>query len=263
MEKGFLVKVEDNAAVQIWAETTQQKKGDSLTEGAYDEAAFDLFDRLDKRVTPIPAILVETFRSLNTCRRTGEKIFIGCAQLLLPWLNYQFWKVEKVSYQIFFENYSPQKELVATPRQNDITKEKWMMILQILQDEDIEWKALWMVPNKILYRCGDFDWVSFLRIWGAVGYAPLLVLRQYRSRQFTLVPQGLAQCEFVYKGDFYKKKVHEISNAWNRTRRMKKITANPMTTPEYDRWWGQRINDNIPTSNQENTRSIEEHLQMI
>ncbi|MBA0731035.1 hypothetical protein Golax_022444 [Gossypium laxum] len=33
MEKGFLVKVEDNAAVQIWAETTQQKKGDSLTEG--------------------------------------------------------------------------------------------------------------------------------------------------------------------------------------------------------------------------------------
>ncbi|MBA0676524.1 hypothetical protein Goari_017999 [Gossypium aridum] len=33
MEKGFLVKVEDNAAVRIWAETTQQEKGDSLTEG--------------------------------------------------------------------------------------------------------------------------------------------------------------------------------------------------------------------------------------
>ncbi|MBA0584403.1 hypothetical protein Gorai_015218 [Gossypium raimondii] len=41
---------------------------------------------------------------------------------------------------------------------------------------------------------------------------------------------------------------------------MKRFTANPMTTPKYDRWWGQRINDNIPTSNQENTRSIEENL---
>ncbi|MBA0881738.1 hypothetical protein Goshw_014230 [Gossypium schwendimanii] len=32
MEKGFLDKVEDNAAVQIWAWTTQREKGDSLTE---------------------------------------------------------------------------------------------------------------------------------------------------------------------------------------------------------------------------------------
>ncbi|MFQ6669404.1 hypothetical protein Gotur_034660 [Gossypium turneri] len=31
-----------------------------------DEAVSDLFDRLDKRVTPVPAILAKTFRSLNT-----------------------------------------------------------------------------------------------------------------------------------------------------------------------------------------------------
>ncbi|MBA0618843.1 hypothetical protein Godav_028130 [Gossypium davidsonii] len=33
MEKRFLDKVEDNATVRIWAETMQQKKGDSITEG--------------------------------------------------------------------------------------------------------------------------------------------------------------------------------------------------------------------------------------
>ncbi|MBA0805094.1 hypothetical protein Gohar_004637 [Gossypium harknessii] len=33
MEKGFLDKVEGNAAVRIWFEKTQQEKGDSLTEG--------------------------------------------------------------------------------------------------------------------------------------------------------------------------------------------------------------------------------------
>ncbi|MFQ6653158.1 hypothetical protein Gotur_024699 [Gossypium turneri] len=50
-----------------------------------DKAVTDLFDRLDKGVTPVPAILAETFRSLNECRRTGEGRFIGCAQLLFTW----------------------------------------------------------------------------------------------------------------------------------------------------------------------------------
>ncbi|MFQ6665150.1 hypothetical protein Gotur_031992 [Gossypium turneri] len=93
-----------------------------------------------------------------------------------------FWKVEKVSYRVFSENYSPLKELVATPRRDDITKEKWMVILQNLQEEDVEWRAPWMIPNEILHQCGEFNWVPLLEIWGAIGYAPLLVLRQYRSR---------------------------------------------------------------------------------
>ncbi|MFQ6664593.1 hypothetical protein Gotur_031655 [Gossypium turneri] len=86
--------------------------------GHVDEAVTDLFDRLDKKVTPVPTILAETFRSLNECRRAG-----------------------------------------------------------------------------------------------AVGYAPLLVLRQYRSRQFVPATQGLAQCEFSYKDNGYKKKIREMSNA--------------------------------------------------
>ncbi|MBA0880302.1 hypothetical protein Goshw_015434 [Gossypium schwendimanii] len=93
--------------------------------GHVDEAVTDLFDRLDKRVTPVSVIFAETFRSLNACRRAGE--------------------------------------------------------------------------DEILYRCCDFDWVHLLGIWGAVGYAPLLVLRQYRSRQFIPATQGLAECEFSYK----------------------------------------------------------------
>ncbi|MBA0756080.1 hypothetical protein Gogos_021793 [Gossypium gossypioides] len=150
--------------------------------GRMDEAVSDLFDRFDKRVTPVPTILAETFRSLNACQRAGEGRFIGCAQLLLVWFYSHFWKVEKVSYRVFLENYSPLKELMATPRRDDITEEKWMR---------------------------------------AIGYAPLLVSRQYRSRQFIQTTQGLAQCKFSYRGDNYKKKVRVISNAWNQTRRMK------------------------------------------
>ncbi|KAG8480417.1 hypothetical protein CXB51_025094 [Gossypium anomalum] len=181
--------------------------------GYVDEAVSDLFDRLDKGTTPVPAILAETFRSLNACRRAGEGRFIGCAQLLLAWFHSHFWKAEKVSYRVFSRDYSPLRELVATSRRDDISEEKWITILQNLQAENVEWRAPWFIPGEILYRCGNFDWVPLAGIWGASGYTPLLVLRQYRSRQFIPATQGLAQCEFSYKDDGYKKKVREISDA--------------------------------------------------
>ncbi|MFQ6643931.1 hypothetical protein Gotur_017810 [Gossypium turneri] len=76
----------------------QAERGVAL--GHVDEAISDLFDRLGKGVTPVPAILVETFRSLNACRRAGEDRFIGCAQLLLAWFHSHFWKVDKISYRV-------------------------------------------------------------------------------------------------------------------------------------------------------------------
>ncbi|MBA0635880.1 hypothetical protein Godav_005318 [Gossypium davidsonii] len=39
-----------------------------------------------------------------------------------------------------------------------------MTILQNLQEEDVEWGAPWLIPNRILYRYGSFDWVPLLGI---------------------------------------------------------------------------------------------------
>ncbi|MBA0648003.1 hypothetical protein Goklo_015796 [Gossypium klotzschianum] len=69
-----------------WVTAQIKQKGESKSLGHIDEAVSDLFDRLDRRVTPVPVILAEAFRSLSTCQRTGEGRFIGCAQLLLAWL---------------------------------------------------------------------------------------------------------------------------------------------------------------------------------
>ncbi|MBA0785936.1 hypothetical protein Gotri_026851, partial [Gossypium trilobum] len=135
----------------------QTKRRKQMALGYIDEATTHLFDRLDRRVTPVPAILVETLRSLSACRRAGEGRFIGCARILLVWFRSHFWKVDKVFYRVFFENYSPLKEFAATPRRDDITKERWMAILQSIKDEDVDWIAPWMVPDEILYRGGDFD----------------------------------------------------------------------------------------------------------
>ncbi|MBA0881640.1 hypothetical protein Goshw_013390 [Gossypium schwendimanii] len=81
--------------------------------------------------------MAETFRSLNACQKAGEGRFIGSAHLLLAWFHSHFWKVDKN-----------------------------------LQEEDIEWRAPWLLPDEILYLCRDFDWVPLLEIWGAIGYAP-------------------------------------------------------------------------------------------
>ncbi|KAG8474778.1 hypothetical protein CXB51_031701 [Gossypium anomalum] len=172
--------------------------------GHIDEAVVDLFDRLGKQNTPVPAILAETFRSLNACRRVGE-------------------------------DYSPLKEAAATPRRDDITEERWIEILQNLREENVMWKAPWMTPSKILYCCESFDWVPLPGIWGVVGYAPLLVLRQYKAEQFIPATQGLAQSDFSYKGDHYKKKG----------------------------WFSKRVNDSIPRLSLEVARSMEENLRVI
>ncbi|MFQ6652438.1 hypothetical protein Gotur_024306 [Gossypium turneri] len=172
------------------------------------------------------------------CRRAGECRFIGCVQLLLAWFHSHFWKIDKVSYRVFSESYSPLKEIAATPRRYDISEEKWLAIFQNLHEEDTEWRAPWLLPDEILYRCGNFDWVPLLGIWGAVGYAPLMVLRQYR-------------------------KIREITNAWDQTRQMKRLAVGPMTTPEYNEWWVRRINDNIPRPSQGDSQSIEEHLRVV
>ncbi|KAG8480330.1 hypothetical protein CXB51_024700 [Gossypium anomalum] len=183
-----------------WITTRIKEKGECKALGYVDETTTDLFHRLGKRVTFVPAILAETFRFLGACRKAGK---------------------------------------------------------------DVEWRAPWMIPGEILYRCGSFDGVPLLGIWGAIGYAPLLVLRQHGLRQFVPATHGLAQSEFVYRGADYKKKVSEISSAWNKTYRLKGIAISPATIPEYVEWRGRRINDNIPKPSMEGARPIEEYLRVM
>ncbi|KAG8502453.1 hypothetical protein CXB51_000342 [Gossypium anomalum] len=196
--------------------------------GYVDEATTDLFHRLSKRVTSVPAILAETFRSFGTCRKAGASRFVGCAQLLLAWFYSHFRLIDKVVCQ-----------------------------------KDVEWRAPWMIPGEILYRCGSFDWVPLLGIWGAIGYAPLLALRQFGLRQFVPATHGLTQSEFAYRGADYKKRVGEISSAWNKTCRLKGVAIGPATTSKYVEWRGRRINDNIPEPNVDGARPMEEYLQVM
>ncbi|KAG8478364.1 hypothetical protein CXB51_028124 [Gossypium anomalum] len=199
------------------------------------EAVADLFDQIGKQNTP----------------------------LLLVWFHSHFWKLDKVPCRVFFEDYSPLKEAVDMPRRDEISEEKWIDIFQNLRYEDVMWKAPWLVPSEVLYRCGSFDWVPLPGIWGVVGYAPFLVLRQYRARQFIPATQGLAQSDFLYKRDNYKKRIREISESWKKPIYMKILTEGSMSTPEYRVWFNRRVNDNVPRPILGVARSSEESLRVI
>ncbi|KAG8492528.1 hypothetical protein CXB51_009788 [Gossypium anomalum] len=209
-----------------WILTRIKEKGECKALGYVDEATTDLFHRLSKRVISVPTILAETFRSLGACRRAGA-------------------------------------DIVASSRKVDVPKENWIVLLQNLQSKDVEWRAPWMVPGELLYLCDSFDWVPLLGIWGAIGYASLFVLRQHGLRQFVPATHGLAQSEFVYRGADYKRKVSEVSSAWNKTFRLKRVAINPVMTPEYVEWRSRRINDNVSMTKIEEAQPMEEYLQVI
>ncbi|KAG8497154.1 hypothetical protein CXB51_008375 [Gossypium anomalum] len=215
-----------------WITARIKEKGECKALGYVDEVTTELFHRLNKKVTSVPAILTETFRSLGTCRKAGVGRFVGCAQLLLAWFYSHFRLIDRVICWVFFEDYSPLKDIVALTRRVDVLEENWIALLQNLQLKDVEWRAPWMIPGEILYRCGNFDW-------------------------------GLAQSEFAYRGADYRKRVGEISNAWNKTCQLKGVAIGPTTTPEYVEWRGRRINDNIPEPNVEGARPMEEYLQVM
>ncbi|KAG8480389.1 hypothetical protein CXB51_025091 [Gossypium anomalum] len=88
--------------------------------GYVDEATTNLFYRLSKRVTFVLAILAETFRSLNACRRASAGRFVGCAQLRLAWFYSHFRLIDRVVCRVFFKDYSLLKDIAASTRRVDV-----------------------------------------------------------------------------------------------------------------------------------------------
>ncbi|MFQ6657370.1 hypothetical protein Gotur_027082, partial [Gossypium turneri] len=163
MGNGFLDRVEDNAAVQTWAEITQREKGDSLAEG-YISKLWDF-----TRVSVTQNNLQELKEIWEQCN--DEDLILAHPDARK--------KVDVFALSIYglvmFSKTLGHVDEAVTDLFDRLEKRN-------LQERDIEWRAPWLLPGEILYRCGDFDWVPLIGIWGAVGYAPLLVLRQYRSR---------------------------------------------------------------------------------
>ncbi|KAK5842812.1 hypothetical protein PVK06_005208 [Gossypium arboreum] len=232
---GYVSELSDYTRISVTQNNLQELI--SITMGSVDEhlfralaqfwnAAYSCFTFGE--VDSVPTVeeyttLLRCPRSLGACRRAGVGRFIGCAQLLLAWFYSHFRLIDGIVCQVFFENNSSLKDIVASSRKVDVLEENWIALLQNLQSKDVEWKAPWMVP----------------------------------------VTQGLAESEFVYRGADYKRKVSKVSSSWNKTCRLKGVAINPAMTPKYVKWRSRRINDNVPMTKMEEAQPVEEYLQVI
>ncbi|KAG8478916.1 hypothetical protein CXB51_028749 [Gossypium anomalum] len=81
---------------------------------------------------------------------------------------------------------------------------------------------------------------TFTRLWGGVGYAPLLVQRQFSSRQFIPATGGLVQSEFAFTGEGYMKKIRDTARSWNEIHFMELALYADTLTQDYDLWRKQR-----------------------
>ncbi|KAG8480878.1 hypothetical protein CXB51_025591 [Gossypium anomalum] len=97
-----------------------------------------------------------------------------------------------------------------------------------------------MAERILLYKCRSQDWVPLLGLWGGVGYAPLLVQRQFSSRQFIPGTGGLVQSEFAFTGEGYMKKVRDTAKSWNKIHFIELALYADTLTQDYDLWRKQR-----------------------
>ncbi|MBA0879936.1 hypothetical protein Goshw_017387 [Gossypium schwendimanii] len=245
MENEFLDKVEDNAVVQTWSEATQREKGDSLAEGYVSE----LWDFTRISVTQ---------NSLQELKEIWDQ-----------W-NDKFWNP---AYSCF------------TFRRGDLvpTVEEYMALLRcskIQADKKgvskcIPWRNLRDlilahpdVKKKVdVFALSVYDLVVFPKALGHVNEAVTDLFDRLDKRVTPVLAilaetfRSLNKCRRADNG--YKKKIRGMSNAWNQTRRMKRLVVGPITTPEYIKWWGRRINDNISRPSQGDSQPTQKHLQVV
>ncbi|MBA0759577.1 hypothetical protein Gotri_022441 [Gossypium trilobum] len=260
MENRFLDKVEDNAIFRIWSEKVQLEKGDSLAKGYVSE----LWDYT--RISVMQNSLQELKEIWDQWNDETKQLFYSNYGDL-PYL-FDI-KVDEQLFQTLAQYWNSAYSCFTFGKVDLVpTVEEYTALLRCPRFQvDKAYSRAVYVPafwKKLTNITGMSEqWITARIKQKAVGYAPFLVLGQYDSRQFVPATHGLVQCEFSYRGDNYKRKVKEISQAWNQARRMKRLAMSSMTTSEYGEWRSKRINDNIRELNSEGVRPMEDYLQVI
>jgi len=217
--------------------------------GHIEVAVVDLFSKLGCGINPAPAILAETIRSLSHCKQEGSGRFIGCTPLLYIWLRSHFWVETKRLLCPYMDHFSPITKFLEKKWEPDMTQDQWIQKFRNIQSEEIVWRVPWIVPSSFVYKCGDFEWVPLIGIWGGVGYAPLMALRQFECVQFIPVTRNLDDWNFDYRSTSYSGKVQSAFKAWKQTYCFTLQRANNRVTPGYEEWRVRRINDILISSN--------------
>ncbi|MFQ6660758.1 hypothetical protein Gotur_029151 [Gossypium turneri] len=166
MEESITQVTEENAVVRDWSLRSQKAKGDSLKEGYISD--------LPERVTSNAR--QNNIEDLTKIWKQWD------SDTRVVFTENHFWKVERTPFHMFSKTFAPLEVHIEKDWPNDVTEQQWVSVFQNLRAEDVTWRAPWIRPSVLLYMCRNLDWVPLLGLWGGVGYAPLMVQRQFVSR---------------------------------------------------------------------------------
>ncbi|XP_038716337.1 uncharacterized protein LOC120009719 [Tripterygium wilfordii] len=215
--------------------------------GNIDRGVIKMVNHVKHQATPVPAILCETFRSLNHCRVSTEGRFIGCAQLLGIWLisHLKYDKTVGAPFVQFQKDDCQLRDPISDFEKARLqplkpSMEKWSCFLSSLDEKKVYMRALWHKTDGLIYRCGDFDWVPLIGPWGITSQAPAMFLQQIGGNPCRPVTFQLKEFEFSLEEEKAKALVRKIVEAWSAPQGVRKGPRNIYGTVQYKAWHAKR-----------------------
>ncbi|KAJ1378042.1 hypothetical protein SESBI_48256 [Sesbania bispinosa] len=140
-------------------------------------------------LSPIPAILADTFLSMEVCQKKNGGALKCCTHLLYVWIITHMYACE---LRTIFPDPLRDFGRIQVKRQE---ARGWKKELADIRDKKIAWTCPWFSPYDVIFNCGDFANVPLMGPRGCVAYTPSIALRQLKRTQVILVEEQLEGSE--------------------------------------------------------------------
>ena len=70
-------------------------------------SVINVIEQIESQANPVPAIVAETLRTLNFCRRNENGDLICCIQMLYVWIQSHFWGTNPIFLKFYMGDFSP------------------------------------------------------------------------------------------------------------------------------------------------------------
>ena len=121
-----------------------------------------------------------------------------CVQLLYIWIRSHFQGTYTKTLKHYMDIFVSLDEFAKKKWLMHQLREQWSAALQNLDSDSVTWKDPQFTRKFSFYGYGDKLWVPLIGLWCVINYTLLLVLRQYRFKQFIPATYGLNHVEFDY-----------------------------------------------------------------
>ncbi|PKI56467.1 hypothetical protein CRG98_023105 [Punica granatum] len=145
------------------------------------------------------ALVAETIRSLNCITQTADRRLRGSPILLQSWLQSHASPFGLMRPVLFFNRLeSIISQLLPLVRVEERKVSEWITIFRKVSPKGFKWRAAWIPPEPMAFRCPDFNGLPLLSHARSTTYFPAQVMRQFGSLQ--TVPEDTARTRSYLHG---------------------------------------------------------------